>query len=182
MKRLSDISLSDFKNIKDIPILFFAILTVDVIVLFLTRASPGFWGSALNTWYDKFGLAAVLSDVTIILIGFLIARYIYTEFIRPKYGESHALFLGLLVLVQFIHDVLFYYLAILPIPKGTNQMMDVFRVYSKGGKNILAGDAGLMIGSYLVGLLYKAMPQEYFVASSAVVSYMLPYGLYQNWK
>lgn len=182
MKRLADISLSDFGNIKDIPLLFFAILTVDVIVLFLARAAPSFWGSALNTWYDRFGLAAVLSDVTIILIGFLIARYIYTEFIRPKYGDSHALFLGLSVLVQFIHDVLFYVLAILPIPKGANQMMDVFKVYAKGGKNILAGDAGLMIGSYLVGIVYKAIPQEYFIASSTLVSYMLPYGLYQNWK
>ncbi len=182
MERIQKTSLSNFGTVGDIPILFFAILTVDVIVLFLTRAAPGFWGSPLNTWYDKFGLAAVLSDVTIILIGFLIARYIYTKFVYPKYGDSHLLFVGLLVLVQFIHDVLFYYLAILPIPKGANQMMDVFRVYSKGGKNILAGDAGLMIGSYLVGLIYKSIPQEYFVASSAVVSYMLPYGLYQNWK
>ncbi len=174
--------LSDFKAVGDIPILFFAILTVDVVVLFLTRLYPKFFGTALNTWYDKFGLAAVLSDVTIILIGFLIARYIYTKFVYPKFGDSHALFIGLLVLVQFVHDVLFYLFGILPIPRGANQMMDVFKDYAKGGGKILAGDAGLMIASYGVGLAYKSIPQEYFLASSALVSYMLPYGLYQNWK
>ena len=178
----SDIDLSNSKNISDIPILFFAILTIDVIVLFLTRGYPSIFGSALNTWYDRFGLAAVLSDVTIILIGFLIARFIYTRFVYPTYGKNHILFIVLLVLVQFIHDVLFYLFAIVPIPRGSNQMMDVFKDYAKGGQKILAGDAGLMIGSYLVAVLYKSMPQDAFVASSAVVSYMLPYGLYANWK
>lgn len=182
MKRIEDMYLGNFKDMKDIPILFFAILTVDVVVLSLTRAYPNVFGSALNAWYDRFGLAAVLSDVTIILIGFLIARYIYTEFVYPKYGENNVLFLGLVVLVQLIHDILFYLFGILPIPRGANQMMDVFKEYAKGGQKILAGDAGLMIGSFFVASAYKAMPIEYFVASSAVVSYMLPYGLYQNWK
>jgi hypothetical protein len=178
----NNIYVSNSKEISDIPILFFAILTIDTIVLFLTRAYPNLLGSNLNIWYDRFGLAAVLSDVTIILIGFLIARFIYTRYIYPKYGNSHALFIGLLVLVQFIHDVLFYLFAIVPISRGANQMMDVFKDYAKGGQKILAGDAGLMIGSYLMAILYKSMSQDAFVASSAVVSYMLPYGLYANWK
>lgn len=180
--QVDKIDLTKTSNISDIPILFFAILTVDVIVLFLTRAYPNVFGSNLNIWYDRFGLAAVLSDVTIILIGFLIARFIYTRFIYPKYGNNHIFFGAHLVLVQFVHDVLFYLFAIVPIPRGANQMMDVFKDYAKGGQKILAGDAGLMIGSYLVAILYKSMPQDAFVASSAVVSYMLPYGLYANWK
>ena len=175
-------AISDYKNVSIIPLLFFAILTVDVAVLFLTRYFPGFFGKPLNIWYTRFGLAAVLSDVLVILIGFLITRYLYTWFVEPKYGWNTALFAALLVVVQAIHDVLFYIGIILPIPEGENDMMDVFKAYSKGGARILGGDALLMLGSLGVALFYMSQPSHVVVGCSALASYALTYILYTKPK
>ena len=70
-------------SVSDIVKLFFAVLSLDTSVLFLNRHLD-VGGKSLNKWYDKFGLVAVLSDVTIIMIGFLIANYIY-PFIFSSY-------------------------------------------------------------------------------------------------
>ena len=51
----------------------------------------------LKEWYRKFGLAAFLSDTLILVIGYLIAQFIY-PFIFKKYNLLY--FLGLVVLVQ----------------------------------------------------------------------------------
>ena len=170
--------ISDYKNNNDLIVLFFAILTVDVIVLFLTRYFPNILGETLNEWYDRFGLNAVLSDVLIILIGFIIARYVYTTYFKKAYGWNPTLFVGLVVLIQAIHDVLFYVGVIKPIPFGHNQMIDVFKKYSNAGAKIIVGDAGLMIASALVAFFYKSQPQHVFASSSVLVSYALPYILY----
>ena len=79
-----DIDLPDISNFRDTSDLFYifsAILTVDVLVLFLTRYYK-FGGEYLNEWYDQFHILAVLADVMIIFIGFLIARYIYTYYLN----------------------------------------------------------------------------------------------------
>ena len=78
--------LSNYKKASDILPLLFGILTLDTLVLFLARA--GYFGKALNVWYDRFGILAVLSDVLIILIGFLIARYVYALFETHLWLES----------------------------------------------------------------------------------------------
>ena len=168
--------LSNYKKASDILPLLFGILTLDTLVLFLARA--GYFGKALNVWYDRFGILAVLSDVLIILIGFLIARYVYTLFLKPTYGWNPALFIGLVVIVQAIHDTLFFLGIIRPIPRGLNGMMDVFKDYSvELGAKIIGGDALLMIGSWAFASLYASIPQHAFIAAAALTGYMLPYAL-----
>ena len=51
-----------------------AILFVDTVVVFLVRFIPQTFGRPINQWYDEFGLAAVMSDVSIIAIGIAITR------------------------------------------------------------------------------------------------------------
>jgi hypothetical protein len=170
--------ISNYKQTHLWILLFFAILTVDTTVLFLTRYFPHILGSSLNDWYDRFRLLAVLSDVLVILIGFIIAQFVYTIFLRPVFGTNLVLFLFVLVLVQAIHDILFYLFVIQPLPKGHNEMIDVFKEYAKGGSIIIGGDALLMLGSAGVALFYASQP-DYVVAScSIVVSYALTYILY----
>ena len=117
--------ISNYENITDNFILFFAILTVDVIVLFLIRYFPNIFGQVLNDWYSQFKFTAILSDVLIILLGFIIARYIYTIYIKPTYGWNPWIFLALLVLIQVVHDLLFYLFIILPIPIGKNAVIAI---------------------------------------------------------
>jgi hypothetical protein len=158
------------------PLLLLAILVVDVAVLFLTRYRPDWMGMPLNKWYTKFGALAVLSDVTIIAIGFALARWIYNTWFA---GRGLTWFLGVLVIVQAIHDILFYVGLIRPFPRGVNAMMDVFKEYAaSGGSKIIVGDAGLMLGSAAVFMGLERLPVagQWFVA--LLTLYALPYILY----
>jgi len=162
-------------SVSDVVKLFFAVLSLDTSVLFLNRHID-VGGKSLNKWYDKFGLAAVLSDVTIIVIGFLIANFVY-PFIFSSY--SLVLFLGLVVVVQAIHDVLFYFFVIKPFPKGQNQMMDVFKEYAaENGGKIILGDAGLMLGSAAFMEIYKRLSPLNASALGVFTTYCLTYILY----
>jgi uncharacterized protein YacL len=162
-------------SVADIVKLFFAVLSLDTTVLFLNRhADVG--GKSLNKWYDKFGLVAVLSDVTIMMIGFLIANFIY-PFIFSSY--SLVLFLGVVIVVQAIHDALFYFFIIKPFPKGENQMMDVFKEYAaENGGKIIIGDSGLMLGSAAFMEIYKRLSPMNASALAVFTVYCLSYILY----
>ncbi len=177
---LSDISRTDESS--DWWFILFGILFVDVVIIIAARHFPKIFGTNLNIWYDNFGLSAVIADVLIIAIGFLIARTVYTKFFAAYLGWSPLHFVGLLVAVQVIHDILFYVLVIRPFPRGLNEMMDVFQDYSKGGAKIIAGDAGLMIGSAIVAMWLKGLHPEAFAAFAIATTYALPYTLFTDYK
>jgi len=170
--------ISNFNEMPDLMFIFFGILTVDVIVLFLTRYYK-VGGKYLNEWYDQFNILAVLADVMIIFIGFLITRYIYTAFFFEKFEFNPIIFMVLLVVVQLLHDLLFYFGVIRTIPYGHNEMMDTFKRYAGDlGAVILGGDALLMIGSALLAMTYKSLPLHVFVSITSVIVYALPYILF----
>ena len=170
--------ISDYYNNSDILLLLFAIFFVDVFVLFLVRYFPVFFGKALNDWYTDFKFTAILSDVLIILLGFVIARYVYTTWIKPRYGWHPLLFLALLVGIQVVHDILFYLAIILPIPIGHNEVIDLFKKYSRAGPKIIVGDAVLMVASALVAFYYKSQPSHVAVTASIFALYNATYILY----
>lgn len=168
--------ISDYENNSDWVYILLGILIVDVVVLFLTRYFPDYLGKNLNVWYEQFGLSAVMSDVFIIAIGFALARYAYRYFVPMSTDPFNLpLFLGLLVAVQAIHDILFYVGVISPIPRGHNRMMDVFKDYSKAGWRIIAGDAGLMLGSAFVAMTLKEAPTHVTIFTGLLTFYTLPY-------
>ena len=174
--------IGNYKNMKDLLYIFFAVLAVDVAVIFMTRFFPEIFGQHLNRWYDLFGLNAVLADVGIIFIGFLIARYIYTGYIKDKFAEgkwSPLLFTGTLVGTQLVHDLAFYFGIIKQVPRGHNVMMDVFKDYAEsGGAKILFGDALMCIASVAGAVILKQQPMHAVAAFGSLVAYALPYILY----
>jgi hypothetical protein len=85
-----------YQSVGDWGYILLGILITDIIVLFLTRFYPDFFGKALNRWYDEFKLSAVISDVFIIAIGFALTRYVYTWMTDPKAPFNIPLFIGLL--------------------------------------------------------------------------------------
>ena len=136
----------------------------------------GIGGKSLNKWYDKYGLLAVIADVFIILIGFMIAQYIYTIFIKPKYGWNILIFLLLLVFIQFVHDILLYLLIIIPIPKGHNGIIDIYKEYAnENSYKIIIGDALLMLGSAFVILGLKHLPNHIIAAIAVITIYTMTY-------
>lgn len=174
--------IGNYKNTSDILLLLIAVLVVDVIVIFMVRFLPEVFGQNLNRWYDLFGLNAVLADVLIIVLGFVIARYVYTLYVKPKYGEgkwSPLMFTGVAVAIQLIHDLGFYYGIIQQVPRGQNMMIDVFKDYATtGGAKILFGDALLMIASSAVAMILKSQPMHIVSGVGLLTSYALPYILY----
>jgi hypothetical protein len=168
--------ISDYYEVSDWVFLGIAVLLVDVLVLFLIRFFPDVFGKAINIWYNRFKLSAVISDVFIILLGFGIARYIYTEYIYPKYDWNPIYFTGLSVVVQVIHDILFYFGVIKPITPGHNAMMDVFKTYSEsGGAKVIAADSAMMIASSFFSMALKAAPAHITAFIGLLTFYVVPY-------
>jgi len=161
----------------DWPLLIIAILLLDVIVLFVCRyyLPPP---HPLNAWYDKYGILAVAADVMSIAIGFAAARYIFNTFF-PSSGLIG--FLLLLVGFQALHDILFYLFVILPIPKGVNGLMDIFKDYARvSGALIIPGDSGLMLGSAALFVLLSQLPIQGQIFAALMTIYTLPYILTTN--
>jgi hypothetical protein len=153
-----------------------SVIVVDLIVLFLIRFYPDFWGKDINVWYNEFGLNAVIADVMSIVLGFLLTQLIYSFAVFPHIGYSLPVFIAVLLAVQLTHDMLFYKGVIQPIPVGHNGMIDVFKTYAAAGQGrILVADAGMMVGSALIASALVGLPTvaTLFVGSLAV--YAIPY-------
>jgi hypothetical protein len=174
--------IGDYKNMKDLIYIVIAVLAVDVAVIFLTRFFPEVFGTNLNRWYDLFGLNAVIADVMIIVIGFIIARYVYTGFVKNKFADgkwSPLWFTGTIVGTQLVHDLAFYYGIITQVPRGHNAMMDVFKDYAaSGGGKILVGDAFMVIVSVALSMFLKPLAPHIIASFASLVTYALPYILY----
>lgn len=176
--------ISDYKNNSDLLYIFLGILIIDISVLFLTRYFPDtVGGKYLNVWYNRFDVLAVVSDVFIIGLGFIIARFLYTFFFASSLGWSITHFLLLLIIVQALHDVFFYLGVINQLPRGHNEMIDVFQDYAKdGGYKIIVGDAFLMLGSAVVAMILKEQPDSVVQLIAALTVYTAPYILYTRNK
>jgi hypothetical protein len=58
---------------------------------------------------------------------------------------------GLSVLIQVIHDVLFYILVILGVPEGQNKIIDLFKKYAaEGSWKIILADSAMVASSVLL--------------------------------
>jgi hypothetical protein len=173
----------DLSDYKYFPQILVAVLIVDLIVIFLVRYFPGFWGSTINIWYDRFGLSAVLADVLIIALGFMLAQFVYKNYVKPTQGWNPLLFGALLVFIQVVHDLLFYFAVILPIPKGHNGMIDVFKVYAdRGGSKVVAADTAMMLGSFGIASALAGAPAAATMFSGALAAYAVPFILTTSWK
>jgi hypothetical protein len=173
-------NIGNYRATEDWWFLLPSILLVDVVIIFLVRFMPNFFGKPINDWYDEFGLAAVLSDVTIIAIGIAITRYIYSAFFMEKEGWSILYFIAIAIIVQLVHDLLFAKLVVEPIPKGHNSMIDVFKSYVKAGPVILLTDAIMIAGSIGVAAVLKMKDFHYTSSVSLVTAYALSYILFTN--
>jgi hypothetical protein len=84
------------------------------------------------------------------------------------------------IVIQLIHDILFYVAVIKPIPLGTNEMIDLFKEYSaENSWKILVADS-LMIGSTVVlAELIDSFDNSLFKMFKALLGvYALTYVIY----
>jgi hypothetical protein len=172
--KLEDIS--EDENLWDWAYIIIAVLIVEVVVIALTRFYPDIFGKSLNIWYNRFKLSAVLADVLIILLGFAIARYIYSEYLYEKYDWNPLYFTGTAVITQIIHDALFYFGVIRQVPQGQNAMMDVFKEYAQsGGAKIIAADSAMVAASAVIAMLLKGLDGSLVAFIGLLTAYTVPY-------
>jgi hypothetical protein len=166
--------ISIFSKTTDyLPIINGALLT-DMIVM-TQVVSGGIKSVSLQEWYRNYGLSSVGADVLSIIIGVIITRFLYSK-IFSKF--SIFLFCGLAVIVQVIHDLLFY-LLFTSIPRGKSRMLDTFKDYSKEfGPIILLADASMMISTITLSSLFASMNMNTNIILLIVALYIVPYLLY----
>ena len=144
---------------------------VDFAVIVLSKFFP--LTRALGTWYSKFGLVAIGSDILIIVLGIALALLI-----AP--GISGWNLVALSVGIQVVHDVLFYLLIILGVPAGQNAIIDLFKEYAaEGSWKIILADAGMVAGSVLLmEYLENNVPVDQIRFLGVLAVYSLLYILY----
>ena len=98
-------TISHFNNTNDyLPILTAALL-VDMVVL-VRVVFGSIRIKSLNQWYNQFGVLAVVADVLSIVLGIILARFLF-----PFFFKTYSLlpFLLLTCVVQLLHDISFYF-------------------------------------------------------------------------
>ena len=174
--RLGDIS--DYTQADDIlPIASATIIAINFVTI-LTRLGV-IGGNSLNTYFDTFGLEGILANTSLIVVLFQVARWGYTRFYKETgHDWSPFVFVCALIVVQLIHDVLFYYGAINLIPSCNNEMIDALKKYSKEhGPRALAAHAAFLIFVGTLAMFFKERSMIFTFITVSISLYILPYAV-----
>jgi hypothetical protein len=163
-----------------------ATMLIETFMLFLFRYTHSpFSGKSINNWYDNMGLVAVLLDITSVLIGFYLAKFMYEYLLNNNYINAKNEFVKYLLIIlciQIFHDFAFYFTVIKNTKPGVNRIIDELQSYASHISY------GAVIGDSFMYLL--ATPVLYYfvlnikndsnIFISIVCSYLIGYFLYQK--
>ena len=170
-------NITNYKATGDWFYLTTSAIVVDLAVIFMTKypgKHPMFGVKALNDWYTEFGALAAASDILSALIGIFFARLIYAQLGGPVW-----VFVAAIIGFQLFHDLLFYLAVIVPLPKGENAMIDVFKAYAaENGAAIFLADAAILLATAGLGSFLKGLPEYYTTGTLLTSLYSLCYVIY----
>lgn len=150
-------------------------LAADALIIFVGFYSGIVWEkSNVLTWYDTYGLSAVLADTLIGIIYMCIAHEI-SEGIAL--GANALTYFTLLALAtQWVGDILFYAIFTI-VPKGKNYVFDRFKLYAhEAGLGALLGDSFLVVVASLVASGLEELSNQRHVLYVLIgVAYLIPY-------
>jgi hypothetical protein len=166
--------ISNFNNIEDYLPILTAILIVDIIGIILSKTNI-ITSYYLRIWYKKFLLSAILADVLSIFIGIIFVRaiyyYIFTTFTIIN-------FIILMLIIQIIHDILFYIIFSL-IPRGSNEMIDIFKDYAnEGSYYTIIGDSIMVIAIGFLASYLANFNANINIIILVIFIYLLQFFLY----
>lgn len=167
--------ISNFNNLNDyVPILNGAIFA-DLLIIFIVYYTRFFNSKYLMKWYETYRLSAVIADVLILVIGLVIARFLYKYFFTQF---SVIKFIGLVLVIQIIHDILFY-VFFKSVPRGMNKMLDLFKDYAKEvSAGAIAGDSFMIAITALASMFFANYSEHTNLLYLIGLVYMIPYILY----
>ena len=165
------IDISNFNNVNHYLPILNGCINADLIIIFLLN--HGILKSRLlNLWYKKYQLSAVIADVLILVIGIILTRFFYKYFFS---SFSIFKFIGLAVIIQIIHDILFYYFF-KSMPTGYNAMFDFFKEYAKEVKGLaILGDSFMIIISCLLSSYFATFSLNINLILLISSVYLFPY-------
>ena len=160
-----------------------ATLIIETFMMILFRFTKT--SKAINNWYNNLGWTAVILDVLSILIGFYIAKFIYEYIVEQKYiNTEYELYkyLGLVLMVQIIHDFSFYFFVIKPYPKFKNKVIDEFKEYAKYYKSqsVFADSLIYIATTPILYYLVVKNSNDTNIFINLVGLYLIGYFLYQK--
>ncbi len=167
-------NIANFSNTNDYIPLFNGVMITDLFVILLLNMGI-IKSRVLREWYDKYNLSAVIADVLIIMIGLIITRYVYYSIFNEF---SIIKFVLIAVIVQIIHDILFY-VFFSTMPRGMNQMIDTFKDYAKDvSYKAVLSDSGMMVMAAFIASYLANQSANTNMIVMIVSMYFLPYLLY----
>jgi hypothetical protein len=149
----------------------------DLFIIFVTFAKIYINIKSLEEWYKKYRLSAMIADILIGVLYILLGRYIVY-----KSGLQVGLtaFAAICVFIQIIFDFLFYIFFTI-IPKGSNNMLDFFKGYSKEvGAGALLGDSFLVIMAVIISALLNKSSYDSNIVFLIISIYLTPYFIYMK--
>lgn len=147
-----------------------AVVWIDFFVIVLSKFYS--MTKSLDVWYQQFGIVAVISDCLVIVLGILLA-----QFINPTSSTSTLAITS--IIVQLIHDMLFYVGVIQQVPRGQNSMIDLFKKYSsEGGYKILLADSAMIGGTVYLSDYLTSMSRDKVIFIGLLGVYALTYIIY----
>lgn len=149
-----------------------AVAVVDFVVIALSKIFN--LGKSLDTWYAKFGMTAVLSDCLVIVLGILLALLI-----NPKASLLNLVLLA--VFIQIVHDLVFYFAVIRPVPKGQNEIIDLFKEYaSENSWKIIVADSAMIASTVLLADYFSKISDSIVVFTGLLSTYAITYIIYSH--
>jgi hypothetical protein len=159
-----------------IPIIT-ANIYADLFIIFITFSKIYIKIKSLEGWYKKYRLSAMIADILIGVLYILLGRYLVY-----KSGLNIGLtaFAGICVFIQIIFDFLFYIFFTI-VPKGSNDMLDFFKGYSKeAGVGALLGDSVLVIMAVIISALLNQSSYDTNIVLLIMSIYLTPYFIYMK--
>jgi hypothetical protein len=169
--------LKDIRFFKDVRLLFVigvAACVVDTAGLFVWKQYPR--SAVISRWYDQFGLLAYVIDVASMIIGVVLTQFA-TAYIGGPWNP--ALFCGVAVLIQQVHDIFFAAVVVPAVRKGTNDVMDLMHEYTTmtGAGGVLVVDALYMILTSLLAMVLYGQKTWVSAVTLVMTLYVTGYAL-----
>ena len=168
---------TDYNNkFEYIPILT-ANIYADLFIIFIAFSKIYFTVKSLEGWYKKYRLSAMIADILIGVLYMLLGRYVVY-----KSGVEIGLttFAAICVFIQIVFDFLFYIFFSI-IPKGSNNMLDFFKGYSKeAGTGALLGDSFLVLMAVILSAFLNQASYDTNIVLLITSIYLTPYFIYMK--
>jgi len=159
-----------------VPILT-ANIYADLFIIFVAFSKIYFNIKSLEGWYKKYRLSAMIADILIGVLYILLGRYlVYTSGVEVGLTA----FAAICVSIQIVFDFVFYMFFSI-IPRGSNNMLDFFKVYAtEAGTGALLGDSFLVIMAVILSAFLNQSSYDTNIVLLIMGVYLAPYFAYMK--